>query len=719
MASVDAAGDPLRSFASATSLLFRTLGPAAASTSPSRAPGALLGGSLKRSKELMEQASLVLRERGDIQNLYQEDRADGKNNQQGRRPGLDRKRAQFSLKPTQSNPVNVDFSKALSIDDPEEYFLTLERLEKADREIKKLRGEVPTKTANYDRPMEPPKKRPGMSRRKSVYSYNFSVGTDASDGTEAPDSQMGTLPESQSTQDDMPPSVPERTKPPVPSSSSQCDIQDVSTREDSFAKKDKGATLDSLMSAFKNLDESKEESLLREKLQIKEINIGEACIPDLFNVPGDRPVRSTKQKYLRSDRTPERPVLGSHHAPISKWEKHILGRDILDDKADLSEDDESDNSPETVVDKQSQVHSSYNDVVLTNDSDVAKKKDASSGQNGSLEEEHMPVNHPFTERPNNEPGTSSHHLEGETTKVLGSAPGRNVSVLHGEDENIGYQGVLGGDMLVQDEPIHPPEIPPDAHNQSHIQDENVEKQAVDISRELPLSKGGKQNAVQKRKNKKQSAKRGKRVSDKPIHTSEILPEDIVPQNNSHVHEGNFEKPAVGASNELSPSKDSKQKRVQNEESKKQPLKRMKRGAEEASNPLGIPPENCDTETQPSMQDTNIEQTVDTRVPRSPNKGKLQKEGQRRKKRQEVNRRKSLTAFGLAWQSGVRRSTRIRSRPLQDWLGERLLYGRIHDTMATVIGVKSYSPSQDGKVELRVKSFVPEQYSDMVAQAAKY
>uniref|UniRef100_A0A453F212 CENP-C n=1 Tax=Aegilops tauschii subsp. strangulata TaxID=200361 RepID=A0A453F212_AEGTS len=274
--------------------------------------------------------------------------------------------------------------------------------------------------------------------------------------------------------------------------------------------------------------------------------------------------------------------------------------------------------------------------------------------------------------------------------------------------------------LCKDEPIHPPEIPPDAHNQSHIQDEDVEKQAVDISHELPLSKGGKQNAVQKRKNKKQSAKRGKRVSDKPIHTSEIPPEDIVPQNNSHVHEGNFEKPAVGTSNELSPSKDSKQKRVQNEESKKQPLKRMKRGAEEASNPLGIPPENCDTETQPSMQDTNIEQqTVDTRVSRSPNKGKLQKEGQRRKKRQEVNRRKSLTAFGLAWQSGVRRSTRIRSRPLQDWLGERLLYGRIHDTMATVIGVKSYSPSQDGKVELRVKSFVPEQYSDMVAQAAKY
>ncbi|KAI4991641.1 hypothetical protein ZWY2020_040027 [Hordeum vulgare] len=43
MSSVDAAGNPLRAFTSATSLLFRTLGPAA---SPSRSPGVLLGGSL-------------------------------------------------------------------------------------------------------------------------------------------------------------------------------------------------------------------------------------------------------------------------------------------------------------------------------------------------------------------------------------------------------------------------------------------------------------------------------------------------------------------------------------------------------------------------------------------------------------------------------------------------------------------------------------------------
>jgi len=35
------------------------------------------------------------------------------------------------------------------------------------------------------------------------------------------------------------------------------------------------------------------------------------------------------------------------------------------------------------------------------------------------------------------------------------------------------------------------------------------------------------------------------------------------------------------------------------------------------------------------------------------------------------------ASGTSWETGVRRSTRIRSRPLEYWKGERFLYGRIH------------------------------------------
>ena len=37
------------------------------------------------------------------------------------------------------------------------------------------------------------------------------------------------------------------------------------------------------------------------------------------------------------------------------------------------------------------------------------------------------------------------------------------------------------------------------------------------------------------------------------------------------------------------------------------------------------------------------------------------------------------AFGTSWESGTRRSTRIKSRPLEYWRGERFLYGRVNNS----------------------------------------
>ncbi|CAK7356641.1 unnamed protein product [Dovyalis caffra] len=84
----------------------------------------------------------------------------------------------------------------------------------------------------------------------------------------------------------------------------------------------------------------------------------------------------------------------------------------------------------------------------------------------------------------------------------------------------------------------------------------------------------------------------------------------------------------------------------------------------------------------------------------------------------LSRRQSLAASGTSWETGVRRSTRIRSRPLEYWKGERFLYGRIHSSLATVIGMKYESPGNDkGKPALKVKSFVSDQYKDLVELAA--
>ncbi|KAI4382144.1 hypothetical protein MLD38_008143 [Melastoma candidum] len=98
-----------------------------------------------------------------------------------------------------------------------------------------------------------------------------------------------------------------------------------------------------------------------------------------------------------------------------------------------------------------------------------------------------------------------------------------------------------------------------------------------------------------------------------------------------------------------------------------------------------------------------------------------KDGDRPRKvrrRKELNRRQSLAAAGTSWSGGVRRSTRIKSRPLEYWRGERFLYGRIHQTLATVIGIKYESPGEvDGKSTFRVKSFVSDQYKDLVELVA--
>ncbi|XP_010459103.1 PREDICTED: uncharacterized protein LOC104740251 isoform X2 [Camelina sativa] len=84
-----------------------------------------------------------------------------------------------------------------------------------------------------------------------------------------------------------------------------------------------------------------------------------------------------------------------------------------------------------------------------------------------------------------------------------------------------------------------------------------------------------------------------------------------------------------------------------------------------------------------------------------------------------SRRKSLAGAGTKLEGGIRRSTRIKSRPLEFWRGERFLYGRIHESLTTVIGIKYGSPG-DGKSDKRaskVKSYVSDDYKDLVDFAA--
>ncbi|KAL0415287.1 UNVERIFIED_CONTAM: Centromere protein C [Sesamum latifolium] len=83
-------------------------------------------------------------------------------------------------------------------------------------------------------------------------------------------------------------------------------------------------------------------------------------------------------------------------------------------------------------------------------------------------------------------------------------------------------------------------------------------------------------------------------------------------------------------------------------------------------------------------------------------------------------RKSLAESGTSFETGVRRSKRIKSRPLEYWKGERFLYGRV-DNSLKLIGVKYLSPGKDTE-NLKVKPYVASQsseYQELLELAARH
>ncbi|XP_073141735.1 centromere protein C isoform X2 [Henckelia pumila] len=77
------------------------------------------------------------------------------------------------------------------------------------------------------------------------------------------------------------------------------------------------------------------------------------------------------------------------------------------------------------------------------------------------------------------------------------------------------------------------------------------------------------------------------------------------------------------------------------------------------------------------------------------------------------RRKSLAESGTSFENGVRRSKRIKMRPLEYWKGERFLYGRVNESIK-LIGVKYISPGKS-VANLKVKQLILSQspeYEDL-------
>ncbi|KAL5679143.1 hypothetical protein ACJX0J_005528, partial [Zea mays] len=643
----------------------------------------------KGSEELVKQATMVPKEHGDIQALYHDDGvkgrppANGSKEQQGRRPALDRKRARFAMKDTGSKPVPVvDQSKLSNISDPITFFMTLDRLEEAEEEIKRLNGEAEKRTLNFD-PVDEPIRQPGLRGRKSVRSFKVIEDVGTQDPIEAPASQTATMTGSQLSQDVMH-AVAGKNGRSVSSRSSEA----ISEKEVSLAEKDGRDDLTYILTSIQDLDESEEEEFIRKTLGIKETRKERVGLRN--SILGVRSLRSnTEQKGSMKVHPPESHLPQTRQDRISELEKHLFPGGAANAKCT---DDESKGSPDIVMGEPSLVHYS-SDVLMTDENFTASDVDRETPNLGARAAD--PVLDPEPNLPDHayerQPGGSSLGLYRDTEVGVAKENetcSRSIISVEEDDVPIDYITIGRSTDETEVSSSHPLEgssteelvtkpvrhaAPDGICRTSHAAEDSIQH----LITECILRLGSCFMA-------REAVKEGGVLQDKSSQLLEMPQEDINPLNQAQMHGGSTKKSAP----DLSPTKQKKQQAVQ-ERKRKQQSKRGKKW---------------------------LKQTITSSTP-SPNGAKGQKRAQRRNQTKKRNQRKILGDADLACQPGVRKSSRTRSRPLEYWLGERLLYGPIHDNLHGAIGIKAYSPGQDGKRSLKVKSFVPEQYSDLVAKSA--
>ncbi|CAA2982125.1 Hypothetical predicted protein [Olea europaea subsp. europaea] len=130
--------------------------------------------------------------------------------------------------------------------------------------------------------------------------------------------------------------------------------------------------------------------------------------------------------------------------------------------------------------------------------------------------------------------------------------------------------------------------------------------------------------------------------------------------------------------------------------------------------------NCCALEDDAVKAPSRSQQFDKKQEPEINQDKLQKakrEAVEKRLRKSHPLRKSLAESGTLFENGVRRSKRIRMRPLEYWKGERFLYGRLDESLK-LIGVKYLSPGK-GDGMLKVKPYVSPQYKELLELASQH
>ncbi|MBA0695749.1 hypothetical protein Goari_002352, partial [Gossypium aridum] len=292
---------------------------------------------LQCPEKLMEQAKAIVDNSSELLNLDMSGSdAEVLENPRERRPALGRKRPRFSLKPNSSLPT-VSLEPSIDIDkfnDPEEFFVAFEKAENAKREIEKQTGGVLMDLDQNIQSMAARPRRPGILRRSVKYKHRYSTPISPVESFE------------------------EEIPSPVCNSQPEKSDQNVELQEElsvTNAENKVNELLDHLLTSTCDGDEAI--SLLQEQLQIKPIDLEKICLPDLQdirridlkasreNLAKPRNSLSDIENLFKgiSKRTPKRKAESSVHllasptpprsplASISLLKKQKLQSDVLSD----------------------------------------------------------------------------------------------------------------------------------------------------------------------------------------------------------------------------------------------------------------------------------------------------------------------------------------------------------------------------------------------------
>ncbi|KAG5248703.1 hypothetical protein OIU77_027711 [Salix suchowensis] len=626
-----------------------------------------------------------------------------------RRPGLGRKRARFSLFPNASQPT-VILEPTLDIDslkDPEQFFLAFERLEDAKKEMAKQTGRVSIGSNQSRASMAPRQRRPGMPGRSRTAKYQHLYPTMSSQETFMENILSPANPGSQ------------RETPSPDVASELRESTNLASEESglagSMAKAEKRVDklLDELLSRdYEELVGDGAVTLLRDCLQVKSLDLEKLSLPELLNVqktslnalggnlPKPRNVLSDIHNLPRRTITPMRQQIAGNSscsfrsptppksplASLALLRKRILQSNPPDDPFSVFDVYQS---PETNVSSLENINNSSDPAYIENDLSLLKSLiiEEDNPTAGNTSPAHVAIGDSGTQIDKNLTSPSS---------GSNGCPSRSGAGVINENSIL-----LGGDIDIQTK----------GPNGVGDEVEDMQHKTADKSLNDNLSSLGPGSDVCCSKSSAEVESGSPGVNN-----------GVIGENLSHL--GGDMDIQTNRPNELEVMKavDS----TQPDDTTMEFLNNTQDQFEQLS-PTVV--EDHAMDSCPETQDSGLgqtkyncpdqDETVEEPPVVSPKKQtKAKSHTAKGRKNGSLSKRHSLAASGTSWETGLRRSTRIRSRPLEYWKGERFLYGRIHGSLATVIGIKYESPGNDkGKHALKVKSYVSDEYKDLVDLAA--